>query len=91
MHPEQYHNTDQEVITSLRLQLHHEKCRRELAESHVKIMQDKLDRLRKAGDLVLAAYCMGDRNVEKWSEYPVAREWLQAKGDNPSVDPTGVR
>ena len=38
------------------------------------------ERLRKAGDSVVAAYCAGDANVEKWKEYPVVREWLAAKG-----------
>lgn len=38
------------------------------------------ERLRKAGDAVVAAYCMGDKNIDKWKEYPVVREWLAAKG-----------
>jgi hypothetical protein len=38
------------------------------------------ERLRKAGDCLVAAYCMGDSKVEKWKEYPVVRQWLAAKG-----------
>jgi hypothetical protein len=40
-------------------------------------------RLRTAGDTLVAAYCMGDRNKERWAEYPVVREWLAAKGELP--------
>jgi hypothetical protein len=36
--------------------------------------------LVKAGDAVVAAYCMGDALVDKWKEYPVVREWNAAKG-----------
>jgi len=43
-------------------------------------LQAENERLRKAGDAVVAAYCMGDAKVEKWKEYPVVREWLAAKG-----------
>ena len=43
-------------------------------------LQAENERLRKAGDSVVAAYCAGDANVEKWKEYPVVREWLAAKG-----------
>lgn len=37
--------------------------------------------LRAAGDTLVAAYCMGDCNKERWAEYPVVREWLAAKGE----------
>lgn len=37
------------------------------------------ERLRKAGDTVVAAYCMGDWNTDKWKEYPVVAQWLAAK------------
>ena len=50
------------------------KCRELKAEN---------ERLREAGDAVVAAYCAGDTNVEKWKEYPVVREWLAAKGVHP--------
>ena len=40
-------------------------------------------RLHKAGDTLMAAYCMGDHNKERWAEYPVVREWLAAKGELP--------
>jgi chromosome segregation ATPase len=40
-------------------------------------------RLKAAGDTLVAAYCMGDRNKERWAEYPVVREWLAAKGELP--------
>jgi hypothetical protein len=46
-------------------------------------LQAENERLRKAGDAVVAAYCMGDKNVEKWKEYPVVRDWLAAKGVQP--------
>jgi hypothetical protein len=37
------------------------------------------ERLRKAGDTVVAAYCMGDWDTERWKEYPVVAQWLAAK------------
>ena len=42
MHPEEYHNADKEMITHLRLQLHHEKCRREQAELYVKLLKEEI-------------------------------------------------
>jgi predicted RNase H-like nuclease (RuvC/YqgF family) len=39
----------------------------------------EVERLTKAGDTLVAAYCMGDKNKERWAEYPVVREWLAAK------------
>jgi hypothetical protein len=44
---------------------------------------DEHARLRAAGDTLMAAYCMGDKNKERWAEYPVVREWLAAKGELP--------
>jgi len=46
-------------------------------------LQIENDRLRTAGDTLVAAYCMGDSNKERWAEYPVVREWLAAKGELP--------
>ena len=44
-------------------------------------LKAEVERLRTAGDTLVAAYCMGDRNKERWAEYPVVREWLRAKGE----------
>jgi hypothetical protein len=52
-------------------------------ESEIQKLRDENARLRKAGDTLMAAYCMGDRNKERWAEYPVVREWLAAKGELP--------
>jgi hypothetical protein len=46
-------------------------------------LKAEVERLTKAGDTLVAAYCMGDRNKERWAEYPVVREWLAAKGELP--------
>jgi hypothetical protein len=46
-------------------------------------LKAEVERLRAAGDTLVAAYCMGDRNKERWAEYPVVREWLAAKGELP--------
>lgn len=37
------------------------------------------ERLRKAGDVTIAAYCMGEKNVEKYRDNPVVAYWLAAK------------
>jgi hypothetical protein len=42
-------------------------------------LKAEVERLTKAGDTIVAAYCMGDKNKERWAEYPVVREWLAAK------------
>ena len=46
-------------------------------------LKAEVERLTKAGDTLVAAYCMGDNNKERWAEYPVVREWLAAKGELP--------
>ena len=46
-------------------------------------LQAQVERLTKAGDTLVAAYCMGDRSKERWAEYPVVREWMAAKGELP--------
>jgi hypothetical protein len=50
-------------------------------EAEIQKLRDENARLRKAGDTLMAAYCMGDKNKERWAEYPVVREWLAAKGE----------
>jgi len=52
-------------------------------EAEIQKLKAENDRLRAAGDTLVAAYCMGDRNKERWAEYPVVREWLAAKGELP--------
>ena len=47
------------------------------------LLETENARLRAAGDTLMAAYCMGDKNKERWAEYPVVREWLAAKGELP--------
>lgn len=41
--------------------------------------KEQIARLEKAGDTVVAAYCMGDWDTERWKEYPVVAQWLAAK------------
>jgi len=53
------------------------------ADAEIQKLREEVDRLRAAGDTLVAAYCMGDRNKERWAEYPVVREWLAAKGELP--------
>ena len=48
-----------------------------------KKLKAEVERLTKAGDTLVAAYCMGDRSKERWAEYPVVREWLAAKEGKP--------
>ena len=55
----------------------------ELAKDDIKRLKAEVERLRAAGDTLMAAYCMGDRNKERWAEYPVVREWLAANGELP--------
>jgi len=55
----------------------------ELAKGDIKRLKADNARLRAAGDTLVAAYCMGDHNKERWAEYPVVREWLAAKGELP--------
>ena len=55
----------------------------ELAKDDIKRLKAENVRLHKAGDTLMAAYCMGDHNKERWAEYPVVREWLAAKGELP--------
>lgn len=50
-------------------------------EAEIQKLRDENSRLRKAGDTLVAAYCMGDRNKERWAEYPVVREWMAARGE----------
>lgn len=50
-------------------------------EAEIQKLRAENARLRLAGDTLMAAYCMGDRNKERWAEYPVVREWLAAKGE----------
>ena len=45
------------------------------------LLQAEVERLKAAGDTLVAAYCMGDKNKERWAEYPVVREWMAAKGE----------
>jgi hypothetical protein len=52
-------------------------------EAEIQKLQEENARLKAAGDTLVAAYCMGDRNKERWAEYPVVREWLAAKGELP--------
>ena len=39
----------------------------------------KIERLEKAGDLLMECYCYGDLNRDEWKEYPVVAQWLAAK------------
>jgi hypothetical protein len=52
-------------------------------EAEIAKLREENARLKAAGDTLVAAYCMGDRNKERWAEYPVVREWLAAKGELP--------
>jgi hypothetical protein len=52
-------------------------------EAEIQKLREENARLRAAGDTLVAAYCMGDKNKERWAEYPVVREWLAAKGELP--------
>ncbi len=52
-------------------------------DAEIQKLREENARLKAAGDTLVAAYCMGDRNKERWAEYPVVREWLAAKGELP--------
>jgi hypothetical protein len=52
-------------------------------DAEIAKLREENKRLKAAGDTLVAAYCMGDRNKERWAEYPVVREWLAAKGELP--------
>jgi chromatin segregation and condensation protein Rec8/ScpA/Scc1 (kleisin family) len=80
-HPDQQTRTKDDEIQGLRLQLHHERCRREQAQAVLAHEQQKSERLRSAGDAMDEYLKRIDGTTNGMLD--CRRAWLDAKGGRP--------